>query len=76
MKQAKMQWLQNPNQSNVDNPNNVKRAASRHFRGGKKRRNIGKLKLMKLKQTVRTRISETCIGESMTLRRITSLELM
>jgi hypothetical protein len=31
-KQAKMQWLQNPNQSNVDNLNNVSRKASRHFR--------------------------------------------
>jgi hypothetical protein len=37
-KQAKMQWLQNPNQSNVDNLKNVRREASRHFR--KKRRNI------------------------------------
>jgi hypothetical protein len=31
-KQAKMQWLQNPNQSNVDNLNNVRREASTHFR--------------------------------------------
>jgi hypothetical protein len=35
-KRAKMQWLQNPNQSNVDNLNNVKREASRHFRNKKK----------------------------------------
>jgi hypothetical protein len=35
-KQAKMQWLQNPNQSNVDNLNNVRREASRHFRKKKK----------------------------------------
>jgi hypothetical protein len=35
-KQAKMQWLQNPKQSNVDNLNNVKREASRHFRDKKK----------------------------------------
>jgi hypothetical protein len=34
MKQAKMQWLHNPNQSNVDNLNNVRRGASRYFRGG------------------------------------------
>jgi hypothetical protein len=27
-----MQWLQDPNQSNVDNSNNVRREASRHFR--------------------------------------------
>jgi hypothetical protein len=35
-KQAKMQWLQNPNQSNVDNLNNVRREASIHFRNKKK----------------------------------------
>jgi hypothetical protein len=29
-----------------------------------------------LKQTVRTRISETCTGASVTLRRVTSLEIM
>ena len=38
-KQAKMQWLQDPSQSNVDNINTVGREDSRHFRG-KKRRNI------------------------------------
>jgi len=26
-----MQWLQDPNQSNIDNLNNVKREAGRHF---------------------------------------------
>jgi hypothetical protein len=31
-KQAKMQWLQNPNQRNVDNLNNIRREASGHFR--------------------------------------------
>jgi hypothetical protein len=31
-----MQWVQNPNQSNVDNLNNVRREASRHFRNKKK----------------------------------------
>jgi hypothetical protein len=36
MKQTKMQWLQAPNQSNQDNPNNVRREASRHFRNKKK----------------------------------------
>jgi hypothetical protein len=32
-KQAKMLWLQNPNQSNVDNFNNAKRKPSTHFEG-------------------------------------------
>jgi hypothetical protein len=35
-KQAKMQWIQDPSQSNVDNLNNVKPDASRHFRNKKK----------------------------------------
>jgi hypothetical protein len=30
-KQVKMQWLQDPNQSNVDNLNNVRHEASRYF---------------------------------------------
>jgi hypothetical protein len=29
-----MQWLQDPNQSNVHNLNNVRREGSRHFGGG------------------------------------------
>jgi hypothetical protein len=35
-KQAKMQWIQDPSRSNVDNPNNVRRDASRHFRNKEK----------------------------------------
>ena len=35
-KQTKMQWVQDPSQSNVDNPNNVRLEASRHFRKKKK----------------------------------------
>jgi len=35
-KQTKMQWLQDQNQSNVDNLNNVRREASRHFRNKRK----------------------------------------
>jgi len=31
-KRAKMQWVQNPRQSNVDNLNSVGREVSRHFR--------------------------------------------
>jgi hypothetical protein len=34
-KQAKMQWIQDPSQSNVENMNNVRRDASRHFRNKK-----------------------------------------
>ena len=35
-KQAKMQWIQDLSQSNVDNVNNVRRNASRRFRNKKK----------------------------------------
>jgi len=31
-----MQWLQDPNQNNVDNLNNVRCEASRHFRNKNK----------------------------------------
>jgi hypothetical protein len=31
-KQAKMQWLQNPNQRSIDNLNNLRCEDSRHFR--------------------------------------------
>ena len=36
--QVKMQWLQDPNQRNIDNLNTVRREASGHFR--EKIRNI------------------------------------
>jgi len=35
-KQAKMQWLNDPNQSNVDNLNRIERESSRHFRNKEK----------------------------------------
>ena len=33
-----MQWVQDPNQSNVDNLNNVRREASRHVREKKRKK--------------------------------------
>jgi len=50
-KQTKTQWLQNPNQSRVDNMTNVRRE-------GTKRRKIWNLKLMNFKLSVRTRMSD------------------
>ena len=35
-KRAKLQWIQDPSQSNVDILNNVRREVSRHFRNKKK----------------------------------------
>jgi hypothetical protein len=72
-KQTKMQWIKDPSQSNVDNLNNVRRDASRHFRN--KKRHILNLKLRNWKLTVRSTISGTCIGVLMTSRRGISLEL-
>ena len=69
-----MQWIQNPSQSSVDNMNNVRREASRHFRIKKKA--YLKVKLRNLKLTVRSTISGVCIGALMTSRRGTSLELV
>jgi len=39
IRQAKMQWLRNPKQSNADNLSNIRREASGHFRK-KKRKNF------------------------------------
>jgi len=61
-----MQWVQDPSQSNVDNLNNVRRKASRYFRNKKKgylQANIEELQTYS-------------IGVSVTLRRVTSLELI
>jgi len=35
-RRAKMQWVQNPCQSNVDNLNSIRREVSRHFRNKRK----------------------------------------
>ena len=69
-----MHWIQDPSQSNVDNMNNVRRNASRHFRNKKKA--YLKLKLRNLKLTVRSTMSETSVGALMTSRKDTRLELL
>jgi len=62
-----MQWLRDPNQSNLDNFIHVRHEARRHFRNKKKE--YPKAKLMNLKLTVRKKILGTCNRASMTLRR-------
>jgi hypothetical protein len=42
-KQAKMQWIQDPSQSNVDTLNKVRRDATQHFRNKKKAHLNGKI---------------------------------
>jgi hypothetical protein len=69
-----MPWLQDPNQNNVDNWNNVRREASRHFRNKKKE--YLKAKINELEKTARLKKSETCIGAPITLKRATSIELI
>jgi response regulator of citrate/malate metabolism len=74
MKQAKMQWVQDPSQSNIDNLNNVRREASRHFR--KKKKAYLRDKIDELVTNSKTKILATCIGASMTLSRVTNLGLI
>jgi len=67
-----MQWLQDPNKCNVNNLNNVKNEACRHFRNKEKEHLKAKISELETKRTI---ISETCIiCTSMSLRRFTSLE--
>jgi hypothetical protein len=70
-KQAKMQWLQHPDQSNVHNLNNIRREDSRHFRNKKKQ--YLKSKFTILKESLKK--SENGIGVSVTLMVVTGLEL-
>jgi len=67
-----MQWVKEPSQSNVDNLNNVILEASTHFRNKKKE--YLKAKIEELGTNSKTKILGTCIGASMTLRRVTTLE--
>ena len=73
-KQTKMQWLQDPSQSNLDalkiQDVNLEDISVT------KRRNILNLKSIDLTLTVGIKISDTCTVASVTLRRVTSLELI
>ena len=53
-KQTKLQWVQNPSQRTVDNLNNVRREASRHFRNKKKA--YLKAKIEDIETNIRLRI--------------------
>jgi hypothetical protein len=67
-----MQCLQYPNHSNVDNVNNVRHQASRHFRNKNKEYLKAKIDELEINSKKRT---ETCIGATNILRMVTSLEL-
>ena len=70
-----MQCLQDPSQSKVDNLNNVRREVSRHFRNKKKENLKTKMDGLETNSKIK-KIPETCLGTSMILRRVTSLELI
>ena len=69
-----MQWIQDPSQSNVVNLNNVRPEASRHFR--KKKKVYVKAKFQELESSSKIKNIRDLYRASMTLRRITSLELI
>jgi hypothetical protein len=48
-----LQWLHYPNQSNVDNLNNVKHEASRHFREKKKEYLEAKIEELETKSKIK-----------------------
>jgi hypothetical protein len=48
-----MQWLQDPNQNNVDNLHNVRHEASRHFRNKKKEYMKAKIDLLETNREIK-----------------------
>ena len=74
-KQAKIQWLQDPSQSNIDNLNKVRHEVSRHFRNKKKAYLRAKIEGLEINNRIRN-IRDLCIGASVTLRRGTSLAVI
>ena len=74
-KQAKMQWVLDRSQSNVDNLNNVRHEASRHFRNKKKMEYlIAKIEELETNSKIKN-IRDLYRGVN-DLRRVTSLELI
>ena len=73
-KQAKLQWVQDPSQRNVDNLINVRREASRHYRNKKKA--YLKAKIEDLETNSKIKNIRDLYMVSVTLRRVTSLELI
>ena len=69
-----MHWVKYPSQSNVDNINIVRHEASRHFRN--KMKKYLKAKIEEFETNGKIKKLGTCIGASMTLKRVTSLELI
>jgi predicted metal-dependent hydrolase len=73
-KQAKMQWIQDSSQSNADNPNSVRRDASRHFRNKKKEYLEAKLEELEYNNEIKN-VRDLYRGIS-GFKGVTSLELI
>jgi len=69
-----MQCIYHTSHRNLDNLNNVRRDASRHFRNKKK--TYLKAKIEELETNSKIKILGTFIRASMTLRRVTILDLI
>jgi hypothetical protein len=70
-KQAKLQWLQNPNQISEDNLQNLRHENRRTFKN--KGREYLKDKAMSLKLIIKTKILKICIEAYVNLRNVTNL---
>jgi len=62
------------NQTNANTINNVRREVSRHFK--KKTKEYRKAKIDELETNSKIKVSDSCIGKSVTLIRVTRLELI
>ena len=71
-KQAKMQWVQEPSHSNLDNLDNARREVCKHFRN--KRKEYLKAEIEEFATSSKKKTLGTCIGTSLTLRKVISLE--
>ena len=72
-----MQQSQDQSQGNVDNLNNVRRRASRHFRNKKKAYLKAKIEELETNSKIKNiRDLYKGISDFMNLRRVTSLELI
>jgi len=73
-KRTKMQWIQDPSQRNVDNLNDIRRDANRHFRNKKKA--YLKAKIEELETNSKIKNIRDFYRASVALRRVSSLELI
>jgi hypothetical protein len=74
-KQAKNQWLQNSNQSNIYNLINVGREADRHFKSKKREYQKGKINELGTNSNNKN-IRHFCVGTLVNLSTVTSQELI